>query len=221
KGLAWTSGRSFYRQQEVLHFSMPQDDDQHLPPMINIQQYYVEEFLVRALEKHAGLVDIRWSSRLIGLEQRSGSVVVEVEHEGRRHTREGEWLAACDGGRSTVRDALGLSLRGTAYEGAYVIADIELETNLPTERLAWFDPPSNPGETILMHRQPDNIWRIDYQIGKDEDPEKAVLPENVLPRIQAHLEMIDETGKWAPLWISLYRANALALEHFRHERVFF
>jgi len=221
KGLAWTSGRSFYRQQEVLHFSMPQDDDQHLPPMINIQQYYVEEFLVRALEKHAGLVDIRWSSRLIGLEQRSGSVVVEVEHEGRRHTLEGEWLAACDGGRSTVRDALGLSLRGTAYEGAYVIADIELETNLPTERLAWFDPPSNPGETILMHRQPDNIWRIDYQIGKDEDPEKAVLPENVLPRIQAHLEMIDETGKWAPLWISLYRANALALEHFRHERVFF
>src|SRR5690606_28448945 len=92
---------------------------------------------------------------------------------------------------------------------------------LPTERLAWFDPPSNPGSTILMHKQPDNIWRIDYQVRDDEDPAEAVKPENVLPRVKAHLEMMGETSAWEPLWITIYRANALTLERYRHQRVLF
>lgn len=71
-------------------------------------------------------------------------------------------LIACDGGRSTVRDLLGLALKGMQYDGRYVIVDIEQESQRPIERLAWFDPPSNPGSTILMHRQPENVWRIDY-----------------------------------------------------------
>src|SRR3546814_16505332 len=76
---------------------------------------------------------------------------------GATHWIEAQWLVACDGGRSTVRDALGLSLQGMQYEGRYVIVDIEQESQRPTERLAWFDPPSNPGSTILMHRQPENV----------------------------------------------------------------
>jgi 3-(3-hydroxy-phenyl)propionate hydroxylase len=94
---------------------------------------------------------------------------------------------ACDGGRSTVREQLGLQLQGTQYDGKYVIVDIVQKTRRPVERLAWFDPPSNPGSTLLMHRQPDDMWRIDYQIRDDEDPAEAVKPENVLPRVQSHL----------------------------------
>jgi 3-(3-hydroxy-phenyl)propionate hydroxylase len=89
------------------------------------------------------------------------------------------------------------------------------------ERLAWFDPPSNPGSTILMHRQPDDVWRIDYQIRDDEDPAEAVKPENVLPRVRSHLEMIGETEPWEPLWISIYNAKCLTLPSYRHGRVFF
>jgi 3-(3-hydroxy-phenyl)propionate hydroxylase len=89
------------------------------------------------------------------------------------------------------------------------------------ERLAWFDPPSNPGSTILMHRQPDDVWRIDYQIRDDEDPAEAVKPENVLPRVQSHLQMIGETEPWEPLWISIYNAKCLTLPRYRYGRVCF
>ncbi|WP_151446127.1 FAD-dependent oxidoreductase [Lacisediminimonas profundi] len=223
KGLPWEGGRSFYRDQEVLHFRMPHDDNQKLPPMVNLQQYYVEEYLVQAAGRSRGLVDIRWGSRVKSSLAADGHVTLDIEAtgSGERYSIVADHVIACDGGRSTMRESLGLHLQGTAYEGRYVIADIELDTALPTERLAWFDPPSNPGSTILMHKQPDGIWRIDYQLGDDEDGEEAVKPENVLPRIQAHLTMMGETGAWSPLWISLYKANALTLESYRHGRVFF
>ncbi len=132
-----------------------------------------------------------------------------------------DWVVACDGGRSTIREALGLKLTGTTYEGRYVIVDIELESERATERLAYFDPPSNPGSTVLVHKQPDNVWRIDYQLRDDEDPEAAVKPENVMPRVQSVLDSMGETGEWSPIWITVYKANALTLERYRHGSVLF
>jgi 3-(3-hydroxy-phenyl)propionate hydroxylase len=221
KGLPWTGGRSYYRNTEVLQFQMPHDRRQKLAPMINLQQYYVEEYLVRALERHAELVDLRWQSRVTAVEAHAEHVELSVEQPGRSYRLLAQWVVGCDGGRSLLREALGLRLEGTAYEGRYVVADIELKCELPTERLAWFDPPSNPGSTILMHRQPDDIWRIDYQLRDDEDAGAAVEPENVLPRVDAHLRMNGQHGAWSPLWITLYKANALSLRRYRQGRCLF
>ncbi|WP_235837936.1 FAD-dependent monooxygenase [Chitinasiproducens palmae] len=221
KGLSWRGGRSFYRDREVLHFEMPSQPGERLPPMINIQQYYVEQALLDCAEAFDSLIEIRWQSRVTGLTVLSDHVAVQIETPAGAYVAEGSWLVASDGGRSGVRDALGLSLSGTQYEGRYVIVDIEMDSERPTERYAWFDPPSNPGSTILMHKQPDNVWRIDYQVRADEDPEEAVKPENVLPRVQSHLAMIGETAPWRPLWISIYNAKCLTLERYLHGRVVF
>ncbi len=220
-GLAWTGGRSYYRNSEVLHFEMPHDPLQRYAPMVNIQQYAVEEYAHQAMQRHPALAALRWSARLAGLRTDADGVTAEVDAEGGRQTVRADWLIACDGGRSTVREALGLKLEGMQYEGRYVIVDIEQESSRPVERLAWFDPPSNPGSTLLMHRQPGNVWRVDYQIRDDEDPEEAVKPENVLPRVQSHLDMIGETAPWKPLWISIYNAKCLTLDSYRHGRVLF
>lgn len=220
-GLAWTGGRSYFRDQEVLHFEMPHDPLQRYAPMINIQQYAVEAYAHQAMQRRPGLAALQWSARVLGLRTDPDGVSVEVESGGARQTVRADWLVACDGGRSTVREAMGLKLEGMQYDGRYVIVDIEQESSRPVERLAWFDPPSNPGSTLLMHRQPGNVWRVDYQIRDDEDPEEAVKPENVLPRVQSHLDMIGETAPWKPLWISLYNAKCLTLERYRHGRVLF
>jgi 3-(3-hydroxy-phenyl)propionate hydroxylase len=189
--------------------------------MINIQQYYVEQF-VHAAAMRAGGAEVRWSARVRAVRPQSSGVEVEFQTaDGRIHSVHADWLIACDGGRSTVREQLGLQLEGTQYEGRYVIVDIEQDTRRTVERLAWFDPPSNPGSTILMHRQPDNVWRIDYQVADHEDPLEAVKPENVLPRVQAHLDMIGETEPWNPLWISIYTAKCLTLPSYRNGRVLF
>ena len=221
KGLAWTGGRSFHRDTEVLHFLMPHDADQRLAPMTNLEQYYIEQFLLDGIAKHPELVEIRWGTRIESVRAAGAGVEVELAAAGRRYAAQADWLVACDGARSVVRDQLGLRMSGTSYEGRYVIADIEADLQLPTERLAWFDPPSNPGRTVLMHRQPDNLWRIDYQLRADEDPDEAVRPGNVLPVIDAQLKMMGFSGDWKPIWISMYRASAVSLERYRHGRVLF
>jgi 3-(3-hydroxy-phenyl)propionate hydroxylase len=229
-GLPWSSGRSYYRNTEVLRFDMPSEATQRFAPMLNIQQYTVEEIAHHALLQaalpvgsHAGAaVEVLWSTRLISLVQTESGVSAEVESaDGQRQTLNADYLVACDGGRSTVRELMGLQLKGTQYEGRYVIVDIEQKSARPTERLAWFDPPSNPGSTLLMHRQPHDVWRVDYQLADDEDPEEAVKPAHVLPRVARHLEMIGEHAPWKPLWISIYNAKCLTLDSYRHGRVMF
>ena len=219
-GLPWVGGRSYWRETEVLHFRMPSEPGERFPPMVNIQQYEVEEAAHRSIAD--GLAEVRWSTRVTSLRDTAGGVEVDVvDAHGVATTLAADWVVACDGGRSTVRDALGLQLRGIQYDGRYVIVDIAQETRRDVERLAWFDPPSNPGSTILMHRQPGGVWRIDYQIRDDEDPAEAVDPKNVLPRVQSHLTMIGETAPWTPLWISIYNAKCLTLDDYRHGRVLF
>jgi 3-(3-hydroxy-phenyl)propionate hydroxylase len=221
KGLPWTGGRSYFRSDEVLHFEMPSEPGERFAPMVNIQQFYIEQYAHEAMQRRAALCGVRTSTRLLDVRQGVDGVEVDVQGPAGLETLTGGWLVACDGGRSTVRERLGLQLTGTQYEGRYVIVDIEQATRREVERLAWFDPPSNPGSTILMHRQPDDVWRIDYQIRDDEDPVEAVKPENVLPRVRSHLEMIGETAPWKPLWISIYNAKCLTLDSYRHGRVMF
>lgn len=221
KGLPWAGGRSFYREEEVLHFSMPQDANQKLPPMVNLAQYHIEQFLLDAAERQPGLIDIRWQTRVTGVAQRADGATVSLATPEQTYQIETDWLVAADGGRSVVREALGLKLQGTSYEGRYVIVDIHLKSARPTERLAYFDPPSNPGSTVLVHKQPDDIWRIDYQLRDDEDALAAVLLENVAPRVDSLLAMMGETQPWHPVWITIYKANALTLEKYRHGRVLF
>ncbi len=226
KGLPWTGGRSYFKDKEVLQFNMPHDATQRFAPMTNIQQFYVEQYVHEAAQRCTpGLVHVLWNTKFISLKQDAAGVSVVLESDGQQRTEHADWLVACDGGRSTVREHMGLALKGIQYEGRYVIVDVvQKSTRLLTqavERLAWFDPPSNPGSTVLMHRQPDDVWRIDYQVRDDEDPLEAVKAENVLPRVKAHLAWMGETEPWEPLWISIYNAKCLTLDNYQHGRVLF
>jgi 3-(3-hydroxy-phenyl)propionate hydroxylase len=220
-GLPWTGGRSFYRKTEVLHFKMPADENQKLPPMVNLAQYSIEQFLLDAAEKRKDLIDIRWQNRLGAIDAREDGARLTVSTPKGEYTMETDWVVAADGGRSFLREALGLQLKGESYEGRYVIVDILLDSERPTERLAYFDPACNPGSTVLVHKQPDNVWRIDYQLRDGEDPDEAVKPESVMPRVRSLLDMMGEKGAWNPIWIGIYKANALTLDNYRHRRVFF
>lgn len=221
KALPWTGGRSFWRGTEVLHFQMPSEPTQRFAPMVNIQQYHVENFLHQSLATVPDLAQVALNTRVTALAQDGNGVTAQLQTPSGAWAVRARFLAACDGGRSTVRELLGLQLQGTQYEGRYVIVDIVQATRRPVERLAWFDPPSNPGSTILMHRQPDDVWRIDYQLRDDEDGDEALQPDNILPRVASHLAMIGETAPWKMLWASMYNAKCLTLPDYRKGRVLF
>jgi 3-(3-hydroxy-phenyl)propionate hydroxylase len=228
KGVAWTTGRSYYRDEQVLAFSMPHGPDQKYPPMINLEQYYIEQYLLDSIahcnEATLNMIDVRWASTVsdIQTDSDSDSTSLTVSNALSTYRIQARWVVACDGGQSFVRESLGLKLEGTGYQGRYVIIDIELDSAAPAERRAWFDPPWWPGSTILMHRQPDNIWRIDYQLRHGDDPEAALEPAAVQEFVQRHLDHIGEGHlPWQPVWTSIYRAGAMTLDAYRHGRILF
>ena len=220
-GLPWTGGRSFYRDVEVLKFSMPQDENQKHAPMVNLAQYHIEQILLDQVEARRDLIDVRWQTKVTAIEQDDQGARLTLSTPHASYQLDADWVVAADGGRSFIRESMGLALKGTSYEGRYVIVDILLESARPAERLAYFDPACNRGSTVLVHKQPDNVWRIDYQLQDGEDPEEAVKPENVMPRVESLLAMMGETSAWKPIWITVYKANALTLEEYRHGRVLF
>ena len=120
-----------------------------------------------------------------------------------------------------MRKLLGLRMEGRSYPGNFVIADIKAKIDLPTERLCYFDPAWNPGNNVLVHRQPDDLWRIDFRLPDDETPEQALEPATLSRRIDAVLGMIGRKDRWQLDWATVYSANTLTLPEFVHGRVLF
>ena len=220
-GLPWCYGNSIYRGQRVFRMENARADDDRFFPMINLQQQYLEEYLVDAVQANP-LIELRWGNRVNKVEQKGEQAWVEVDTPEGSYELRADWLVACDGARSGIRTAMNLLMEGASYEGRFVIADIRIDLPLPTERLAFFDPTWNPGNTILMHREPHGIWRVDYQLPAGEDPEDALRPESLKARIDAQLEMIGFGGTpWEMDWSSVYSARALTLPEYVHGRVIF
>ena len=220
KGLDWKGGRSFYKDQEILNFEMADDPRVMYRPMFNIQQSYTEQFLVNQVNQSPH-IDLRWQSKLLALEREGSVMELSIDTPNGVYQASSQYVVACDGAKSSVRSLLGLNLNGTSYEATYIIVDIKLKTDSIIERRCWFDSPPNPGLTVLMHGQPDGIWRLDYQLGESEDLAQALKLENIHLKIKAHLDFIGERGKWELLWFSPYKVHSRALDTFNHGRVLF
>ena len=221
KGLPWRFGNSFYRGERVFRLEAPYDEDDRFFPMINLQQQYVEDYLVDAISREPR-IELRWGNRVTGLAQTDAGASLDVDTPGGPYRMDADWVVAADGARSTVRQLLGLKMEGDAYEGRFVIADIRIDIDLPTERLAFFDPSWNPGNTVLMHRQPGDLWRIDYQLPPGEEPEQALAAESLCTRIAAQLDMIGMGHlPWELDWSSVYSARTMTLPQYVHGRVAF
>jgi 3-(3-hydroxy-phenyl)propionate hydroxylase len=220
-GLPWRFGNSFYRGQRVFRMEAPHDPDDRFYPMLNLQQQYLEEYLVDACVAEP-LIDLRWGNKVTGLAQHADHAVLTVDTPVGEYLLESDWVVAADGGRSPLRTMLELKLEGASYEGYFVIADIRVDLPLPTERLAFFDPDWNPGNTVLMHREPHGIWRVDYQLPPGETPEQALQEASLRARIDATLAMIGHGGAaWEMDWASVYSARTLTLPDYRCGRVLF
>ncbi len=218
--IPWLGGRSYYRETEVLSFRMPMSERDVRSPMVNIGQSMLEQIIVDRLLAEP-LATLLWRCEVTGFVDEGSAVSLEVATVDGPRTLRASWVVASDGGRSRMRELAGLALDGTSYEGRYVIADIHWPVDEPAERRVWFDPPSNSGSTVLMHRQPDDIWRIDYQLEPDADLVAELQGHRIRQRISQHLEWLGNTVPWTLEWHGIYQAHARALDEFVHGRVIF
>jgi 3-(3-hydroxy-phenyl)propionate hydroxylase len=220
KALGWRFGRSYYRGEQIFRLEMPHPPGEKYLPMYNLQQQYIEQFLHDAVAA-CDLIDMRWQNEFAGIGVRADGVSLDVSSPAGDYRLDASYVLAADGARSPIRSMLGLRLKGENYEGKYVIADIRMDHDFPTERRAFFEPSGNPGGTVLIHKQPDDIWRVDYQLREGESEEEALREENIRARVGAILADIGHAKPWELEWWSIYSANTLCLDDYRHGRVFF
>ncbi|MFH1871262.1 MAG: FAD-dependent oxidoreductase [Pseudomonadota bacterium] len=221
KGVSWNVGRTFFREEEVYNFNLVPEPDHHRPGMVNLQQYYLEEYLAASAAARPE-IELRWKNKVVSVAQDGKTVTLKVETEDGFYTVETDWLIAADGARSPIRRMLGLEVEGKIFMDRFLIADVVMKAEFPSERWFWFDPPFHPGQSVLLHRQTDSVYRIDFQLGWDADPEEAKKPENVLPRIKAMLGALDGKEREFELeWVSVYTFQCRRMGRFNHGNVIF
>ena len=221
KGVSWNVGKVFLRDQQIYSFDLLPESGHARPAFVNLQQYYVEGYLA---ERAAALplVDVRWKNAVSGAEQHGDHVMLTIDTPDGPYRLAVDYVAACDGARSTVRRLLGLESRGRTFKDRFLIADVRMQHEAPAERWFWFDPDFHRNQSVLLHRQPDGVWRIDFQLGWDADPEEERKPERILPRVKAllaHSAMKDVDFELE--WASVYTFSCLRMDSFRHGRVLF
>ncbi|WP_068112871.1 FAD-dependent oxidoreductase [Tropicimonas marinistellae] len=221
KGVEWDVGKVFFDDRQVYEFNLLPEEGHERPAFINLQQYYFEKFLVdraRELQAEGAPLDIRGRNKVLSVTDHGDYVGLLVDTPDGEYRLEADWLIACDGAGSPTRAMLGLDFVGRVFEDNFLIADVIMEADFPTERWFWFDPPFNRGQSALLHKQPDGVWRIDLQLGWDIDREEEKKPENVIPRLKA---MLGEDVKFDLEWVSIYTFQCRRMEKFRHGRVIF
>ena len=217
KGITWEQGELYLHDKPVFRFNLQPEPGHKFPAFVNLQQYYVEEYLFeRCLAEP--LVEMRFRNKVVGVAPRPAGVTVEVETPDGRYTLDAEWLVACDGVRSTVRHLMELPYPGEVFHDRFLISDIRLLSELPKERRFWFYPPFHPTNSVLLHRQADDVLRVDFQLGPDADPEEEKKPENIDRRLR---QMFGPEARWEHEWTSVYTFTCRMMERFVHGRVLF
>jgi 3-(3-hydroxy-phenyl)propionate hydroxylase len=216
KGVVWSVGKIFHGADQLYQFNLLPEQGHKMPAFINLQQFYAEAYLVERAAHLPG-IDLRWRNKVTSLEQRNDQVLLTIETPDGPYRLAARYVVACDGARSSLRRMVGADFRGQQFEDQFLIADVRMTAEFPTERWFWFDPPFHAGRSALLHRQPDDIWRIDLQLSPDADPVAEKLPENVRPRIARMLGHDD----FEFVWISLYKFQCRRMDKFIHDRVIF
>lgn len=217
KGVTWQVGRVHHRDELLYSFDLLPEGGHKMPAFVNLQQYYAEEYLVARCSDFPDLIELRWKNKFVGLERQGDQVRIEVETPEGRYQLSTQWLIAADGARSSVRGVLGLKFAGRTFEEKFLIADIRWNDS-PSERRFWFNPSFDASESVLIHRQPDGISRIDFQIGWDADNAIEMQPEKVAERVR---RVIGDDTPFEIDWCSIYTFRCARLDRFVHDRVIF
>ncbi len=221
KGVVWNVGKVFRDTRQIYGFDLLPEDGHRRPAFINLPQPYFEKAVVERLRQaqaDGAPIEIRGRNAVTGIDPKDNHVMLDVDTPDGPYRVNSDWVVACDGARSPVRSMMGLGFEGRVFEDNFLIADVKMKADFPTERWFWFDPPFNRGQSALLHKQPDDIWRIDFQLGWDIDRQAELDPDRVKARVRA---MLGKDVEFELDWVSIYTFQCASMTEYRHGRVFF
>ena len=216
KGITWSEGKTLAGEDVVYSFSLHSASLSEQPPFINLQQFYIEWFLADRIAE-LGKCELRWKNRVAGVALTPTHATVAVETPAGPYTLEAEWLIDATGVNSPIRQGFGLETHTARIADRWCITDVRFKERFPTERWTWVEAPFNENRAVWQHLMGDDVWRLDYQMAPDCDPEYVSRREVAEERLRAHLGDIE----FDLVWVGPYAYRDHLLDDFRLGRVFF
>lgn len=214
RGVRWTVGRTYFRGRPLFEVHLPVGDE-HFPPFVNVSQSEVEERLEGRLVALG--IPVHRGHRLIDVTQDDAGVIATFETDGGRTQHRSSHLVGADGAHSAVRHALGIGFAGYTFDDRFLIADVRAELPFTNERHFHFDPPWNPQRQVLIHPQPDGVWRIDWQVPPETDADAELASGRLDGRIR---QVVGEGTPYELAWMTAYRFSQRLADAFRLGRAF-
>jgi 3-(3-hydroxy-phenyl)propionate hydroxylase len=188
-------------------------EDTRFPFVINIPQNDLEPALNETLQRKAPGA-LRLGRKVVGFEQHEDHVEVQVEHDGEVRTERVRYLLACDGGRSPIRERLGITVEGHTLAERYMLVDILADLDVANPRdypyLAYF---GDPREWMIIVRQP-HCWRFLYPL---HEGQSEPTPEELADKARRFIGDVDQLEV---LGQNVYTVHHRVADRWRDGRVF-
>jgi len=218
KGVTWNEGDVFVRGEHIYRFNLQPEQDQKFPAFVNLQQFYVEQYLVEALARMAPEA-LRWKNRVVDAKQQADHVSLTVETPEGRYPLRARYVVAADGAHSVLREQFGAKDEESAlFDNIWCIADVRLQGSPGAVRRSYLDAPQNAGGAIWYHQMADGVWRTDWLITHYDEPEAEAKPERAKERLR---KLLGPETPFELVWVGPWRFRRRVLEKMAHGRVFF
>ena len=218
KGVTWNEGDVFVRDERIFRFDLQPGRDQKFPAFVNLQQFYVEQYLVEAL-LDTPAVDLRWKNRVVDVAQHADHVALTVETPDGRYAMKARYVVGADGAHSVLREKLGArDAESALFENHWCIADVRMPGAPGAVRKAYLDAPQNEGGAIWYHQMADGVWRTDWLITHYADRDAEATPARATERLR---KLLGPGTPFELVWVGPWRFRRRVLERMTHGRVFF
>lgn len=217
KGVTWSRGEVLSGDDVLYAFDYQPASVSAQPPFVNLQQFHLEAFLVERIGE-LGLTDLRWDNRVTGVEPHADHVRLHVATPDGPYALEADWVVDAEGVHSLIRQQLGLKEHTERGDDRWCITDVRFGHGTTNVRRTWVEAPFNGGRAVWQHLMADDVWRLDFQMAPDSDPEVVSRPDVARERVQ---RMLGPDVPFELVWVGPYSYRTMLMERFRHGRLLF
>lgn len=189
--------------------------DTAYPYWLSVPQHDTERVLERALAKLGGRVE--WSTALLQLEDCGDVVAATVRGEQGIEVIRARWVIGCDGGRSTVREQMGIALERTGAGATFLLADVQTTSDLVEDEGHMYLAPE--GLLILVPMPAPRQWRVIAHVASGPEESGTAIDAARLDRLIQERAGV-EFGAHDVTWTSRFDLSHGVADRFRSGRVF-
>ena len=186
------------------------------PYMLVLEQSKNERLLYDYLLAHGK--DVLWQTELESFSQNDEGVTAHIKTaNGERQVVEAKYLAGCDGPKSPVRHALGLSFEGSTFERTFYVADVQIDWQYAHDALhvclakvavVAFFPMPGENRYRIVGAFPEEFAKAEGEILYEE------IEQRIKEEAGIELEITNVN------WFSTYKVHTRHVERFSEGRCF-